>query len=115
MTLTQISLAAFLAVASGGLLLAGLIAARKKIPAILSTGHGLGGLAALVLLFAAALQGEDATPALTWWALAVLLSGFTGGMLLFRVIFRHRATLPLVVLHGTLGAVGIYLLYRVAV
>ncbi len=115
MTLTQISLLAFLGVASGGLLLVSLIALRRRIPAFLSAGHGLGGLAALALLFAAALQGEAQTPALTWWALGVLLSAFTGGMLLFRVIFRHRATLPLAALHGSLAALGIYLLYRAAV
>ncbi|AXQ31089.1 hypothetical protein D0B54_21470 [Solimonas sp. K1W22B-7] len=115
MTLTQISLAAFVAVASGGLLLASLIALKKRIPAFLATAHGLGGLAALALLFTAALRGQEATPALTWWALVVLLSGFVGGMLLFRVVFRHRATLPLAALHGGIGAVGIYLLYRVAI
>ncbi|HSW12615.1 MAG TPA: hypothetical protein VLI06_07215 [Solimonas sp.] len=115
MTLTQMALVAFIAVASGGVLMALLIALKQRIPRALGTMHGLAGLAALALLFVATLRGGDATPSQAWWALVVLLSGFVGGMLLFRVVFRERATLPLVALHGGLGSIGIYLLYLAAV
>ncbi|GAC1623417.1 MAG: hypothetical protein NVS9B10_08390 [Nevskia sp.] len=114
MTLHQWALVAFAGVASGGLLMAALIAARKRIPGLIPTAHGLGGLAALALLFAANLRRGDALPAVAWWSLGVLASGFVGGLLLFRVIFKDRATLPLVAVHASVAAAGIFLLYRAA-
>lgn len=102
----------FAAVAAGGLLITALIALRIRFPSLLGMAHGLGGLLALGVLLAVNLRGEQATPTLAWWALAVLLSGFIGGLLLFRVIFRNRATLPLAAIHGSVGATGLYLLYR---
>ncbi len=110
----QWSLALFVAVAAGGLLMAILIAAKARIPALLSNGHGLAGLAALIALFSVNLLGRDATPAAAWWALGVFLGGFVGGLLLFRVVFKGRATLPLVAMHASLGAAGLYLLFRAA-
>lgn len=104
----------FAAVAAGGLLMAGLLAAKRPIPNLISTGHGLAGLVAVALLFVVNLKGREQTPDLSWWALGVLASGMVGGLLLFRVIFKNRATLPLAAMHGSLGLVGIYLLYRVA-
>lgn len=114
MTPTQWALLLFAAVAAGGLLMAGLIAAKGRIPALLSNGHGLAGLAALIFLFSVNLHGRDSTTAASWWALGVFLSGFVGGLLLFRVIFKGRATLPLVAMHASLGVAGLYLLYRAA-
>lgn len=111
MTLTQIAFYAFAAIAAGGILMAGLIAVKAKIPGILPLGHGLGGLAALGLLFAANLRGEAATPDRAWWALVVFASGFVGGVIFFRILFKDRATLPLALLHGSLGGLGLWLLY----
>ena len=114
MTLSQWSLVPFVAVAGGGLLMAALIAAKARIPRLLSDGHGLAGLAALGFLFAVNLHGRESTPATAWWSLGVFLGGFVGGLLLFRVIFRNRASLPLVGLHASVGVAGLYLLYRAA-
>jgi hypothetical protein len=114
MTALQWCLLAFALVASGGLLMVLLLALGRGIPRLLGTAHGLAGLGALVLLFAVNLRGGAATPPLAWWALAVFLGGFVGGLLLFRVIFRDRATLPLAALHGSAGALGLFLLYRAA-
>ena len=113
MTLTQLAFVAFAAVASGGLLMCGLIAAKRGIPAFLSAGHGLAGLACLGLLLAANLQGGDATPALAWWALAVFTGGMIGGLVLFRVLFKHKAPLWLAAVHGSVGALGLWLLFPV--
>lgn len=112
MTLTQTSFAAFAAVAAGGILMTFMIGLHARIPRVFSDGHGLAGLFALSLLFAANLRGGESTTTTAWWALGILLAGFTGGMLLFRVVFRHRATLPLVAMHGSLAAAGLYLLYQ---
>lgn len=101
------------AVASGGLLLTGLIAARQPIPGWLGSAHGLAALAGLCLLFATNLTQAE-TPPLAWVALGVFLAGLVGGLLLFRVLFRQRATLWLAMMHGSLGGVGLYLLYLVA-
>ena len=114
MNLVQITFTVFLAVAAGGLLLAILVARNARIPAVLSTGHGLAGLLAICGLFAVNLHMGDVTTSRSWWALGVLLSGFIGGLLFFRVIFKDRATLPLVFAHGGVAAIGLYLLFSVA-
>lgn len=110
MTLPKVAFCLFAAVAAGGILMTALIIARVRIPAFLGPAHGLGGLAALLFLFGTNLHGGDATPALAWWALGVFFAGFVGGLLLFRVLFKDRAPLPLAALHGSIGAVGLYLL-----
>lgn len=114
MTLTQIAFAVFAAIASGGLGLAAMVATKVRFPGFMGVAHGLGGLAALAVLFAVNLRGGDATPDLAWWALAAFLGGLVGGLLFFRVIFPSRAPLGLVAMHGSLGALGLYLLYRAA-
>ncbi len=114
MTLMQIAFWALAAIAAGGLLMTGLIAAKVRFPSFLGLGHGLGAIAATGLLFVANLRGEDTTPELAWWALGVFTAGIVGGLVLFRVLFRDNATLPLALMHGSLGAVGLYLLYQAA-
>ena len=114
MTLTQIAFLLFAAIAAGGLTLTAIIAAGKRVPGFMAAGHGLGGLAALGTLFAANLLGGDATPERAWWALVVFLGGLVGGLLLFRVLFRNKTPLALVAVHGSVGALGLYLLYGVA-
>lgn len=110
LNLTQIAFILFAAIAAGGLTMAGMIVAKMSIPSFMGAGHGLGGLAALGVLFAANLKGGDATPALAWWALVVFLGGLIGGLLFFRVLFKN-APLGLVAAHGSVGAVGLFLLY----
>jgi hypothetical protein len=113
MTLHQIAFIAFAAIAAGGLTMAAMIAAKIRIPSFMGPGHGLGGLAAIAILFAANLLGGAATPAAAWWALVVFVGGLIGGLLLFRVLFKNKAPLALVAVHGSIGAVGLYLLYGV--
>lgn len=114
MNLTQIAFVLFALIALGGLTMTAMIAGRIRIPAFMGVGHGLGALAALAVLFAANLLGEDATPSAAWWALVVFLAGFTGGMLLFRVLFREKAPLALALVHGSIAVLGLYLLYGAA-
>lgn len=114
LNLTQIAFLLFAAIAAGGLLMTFMIAAKLRIPSFIGVAHGLGALAALGLLFAANLRGGDSTAPMAWWALIVFLAGFTGGMLLFRVLFKDKAPLPLALMHGSIGAVGLYLLYGAA-
>lgn len=114
MNLFQLSFVLFALVASGGVLLTGLVASGVRFPSFIGTAHGVFALVSLCVLFAADLRGEQSTPVLAWWALVVFVSGFVGGMVLFRIIFRNRATLPLALMHGSLGAVGLFLLYRAA-
>lgn len=114
MSLIQISFLFFAAIAAGGLLMAGLILAKVKVPALLPPAHGLGGLAAVALLFYANLQLGDAAPDRAWWALAVFAAGLVGGLLFFRVLFKQSAPLFLIAGHGSVAALGLFLLYGVA-
>lgn len=113
MSLIQIAFLFFCAIAAGGLLMAGMILGKMKIPAFLGPAHGLGGLAAVAVLFTANLQGV-ATPDRAWWALAVFTAGLVGGLLFFRVLFKNAAPILLVAGHGSLAVLGLWLLYPVA-
>ncbi|TAM09356.1 MAG: hypothetical protein EPN72_00645 [Nevskiaceae bacterium] len=104
----------FLLAACGGVLMLLLIAAGKNYPQWLGTGHGVFALVCLCALFVVNLLGETATPAAAWWALGVFVAGFIGGMLLFRYLYKGRATVPLVLLHGGLNTLGLVLLYNAA-
>ena len=88
-----------------------IISAGKSPPAFMGVGHGIGGLVACAELFVANLQGGDATPDAAWWALVVFTSGLAGGLLLFRVLFKGATPLFLVAGHGSVAALGLYLLY----
>ncbi len=111
MSFTQIAFLLFAAIAAGGLTMAAIIAFGKSPPSFMGPGHGIGGLAACGLLFYANLQGGDATPEAAWWALIVFVSGLAGGLLLFRVLFKGATPLILIAGHGSVAALGLYLLY----
>lgn len=113
MNLIQISFLFFGAIAAGGILMTVMILGKVKIPSFLGPAHGLGGLAAIALLFYVNLQG-DATPDRAWWALGVFTAGFVGGVLFFRVLFKNAAPLFLVLGHGSVAVLGLWLLYPVA-
>ena len=114
MSLPQWAAVPFLAVAGVGLTMAMLLVLRHRLPSWLGSAHGLAGLAALCLLFGLNLYGGAATTASAWWALGILLGALFGGLLLFRIVFKNRAPLPLVALHGALAIAGILLLLRSA-
>jgi hypothetical protein len=114
MNLMQSALLLFAAGACGGILMALLVALRVRFPRWFGSAHGLLGLAALAVLFAANLRGGSATPAAAWWALGVLTTALAGGLIFFRTLFPTRAPLMPVALHGVLALTGIYLLYRAA-
>lgn len=114
MSLLQIAFLFFAAIAAGGLLMAAMIVFKARIPSYFGPAHGIGGLAALALLFFANLQLGDATPPNAWWALGVFAAGLIGGLLFFRVLFKQTAPLWLVAGHGSVAALGLYLLYGVA-
>lgn len=104
----------FLAVAAGGSLMALMIATGRAIPRTISMGHGLFALTAVGALFAVNLWGEAQTPDLAWWAFAAFATGLTGGLLFFRVLFKEKAPLWLALGHGSVGVVGLVLLYNAA-
>lgn len=113
MSLMQIAFLFFAAIAAGGLLMVGMIFAKIQIPSFLGPVHGLGGLAAVAFLLYACLQG-DATPERAWWALGVFTAGLMGGLLFFRVLFPKSAPLLLIGGHGSVAALGLFLLFPVA-
>ncbi|MGQ0502325.1 MAG: hypothetical protein ACT4P0_06920 [Panacagrimonas sp.] len=113
MSMIQIAFLVLAAIASGGLLMTGLIAANKPIPGFLGPAHGLGALVGIGLLLAANLQ-DAMTPERAWWAFAVFSAGAAGGLIFFQLIFKNRAPLWAALAHGSVGAVGLYLLYGVA-
>lgn len=114
MGLTQIAFLLFCAIAAGGLLMAGMIAARKSPPSLLGPVHGLGAAAALAVLLAANLQGGETTPDRAWWAFGVFVAGLLGGLMFFRILFRNNAPLVLIGGHASLALIGLWLLYPVA-
>lgn len=113
MSLTQIAFVLFAAAAAGGLLMVGMIIAKIQIPSFLGPVHGLTALGALATLLVANLQGE-ATLERAWWALGVFAAGLIGGVLFFRVLFPRSAPLFLIAGHGSLAALGLFLLFPVA-
>lgn len=111
MSLTQVAFLLFAAIAAGGLTMAAIIAFGKSPPSFMGPGHGIGGLVACATLFVANLRGGAVTPEAAWWALIVFTSGLAGGLLLFRVLFKGATPLILVAGHGSVAALGLYLLY----
>lgn len=114
MSLLQIAFLFLAAIAAGGVLMTLMIVFKAKVPSFFPPAHGIGALAALALLFFANLQLGEATPANAWWALGVFTAGLIGGLLFFRVLFKQSAPLWLIGGHGSVAAVGLYLLYGVA-
>ena len=94
-------------VAAGGLLMLIILLSRNKIPKILGIVHGLGGVAGVTLLWAALGAKDGLLPG------AVLTAAMFGGILFFKGIFRVSRPLILVIGHGGLAGVGLYLLYQV--
>jgi hypothetical protein len=113
MSLLQLSFACFAAIALGGLLMAGLIAAKVPVPRFIPPLHGLGGLAGVGLLLAANLRAA-AVPERAWLALGVFAAGLAGGVLFFMILFPKRTPPLLIAGHGGLALLGLYLLYGVA-
>lgn len=114
MSLLQIAFLFFAAIAAGGVLMAAMILFKAKIPSFFPTAHGIGGLAALALLFFANLRLGDETPDTAWWALGAFTAGLIGGLLFFRVLFKQSAPVWLIAGHGSVAGVGLYLLYGAA-
>src|SRR5271156_1195587 len=103
MNLLQVAFVFFGVVASGGVAMAGMIVAKRKIPAFMGPGHGLGGLGALAVLLFAILRNPAPQ---AWLAFGVFAAGLLGGVVLFAILFRKRAPLPLVIGHGSLAVIG---------
>ncbi len=101
----------FSALAAGGLTLAGVRSLGVSLPSWVGAAHGLGGLLGVGGLFIANLLHADSIEMRMWWALVVVLAGLLGGLLLFRVLFPRAAPLWLMLGHGSVAAVGLYLLY----
>lgn len=112
MNLTQIAFVALAAIAAGGLLLLTTAVAGLRMPRFVGAAHGLGGLGALLVLAFANLN--TAAPGRAWWALAVFVLGFLGGVMLFRSSFGKALPVRLAAVHGAMAAIGLYLLYGAA-
>jgi hypothetical protein len=109
----QFSFLLFALVAFGGFLMTGCIAAKKRIPTLVHLGHGFLAMSGLGVLLMTNLC-QPHTPPQAWWALGVFGFGFVCGITFFQVLFVGRPTVLLALMHGSLGAVGLYLLYSVA-
>ncbi|QHS11257.1 hypothetical protein [Sinimarinibacterium sp. NLF-5-8] len=104
----------FAAVAVGGVTLASASTLGLKLPKALGMVHGMAALASVALLLIVNFLGGQDTPETAWWALAVFTVGLIGGLLFFRVLFPQRTPTLLIVGHGGLGVLGLYLLYCAA-
>ncbi|MBE0595708.1 MAG: hypothetical protein IH614_00400 [Desulfuromonadales bacterium] len=99
----------FLIVAAGGLTMAGMKFSGKTIPAPLALGHGLLALVAVIFLFFSVFTNGVGTTLVT--AKVFLLITALVGLVLFS--FRAGKRSPpfrLILVHGTLAAIGITLL-----
>jgi hypothetical protein len=115
MSLIQIAFVMLAAGACGGLLFVVLLARGVRYPAWFGAGHGLLGLAAVGLLGFALNQASNGMPTpQAWWALGVLAAALLGGVSLFRLLFPARRPIALVLMHGGLALLGLFLLYPVA-
>lgn len=114
MTLLQIACLMFAAGAAGGVLFTLLTALKLRYPRWFGAGHGLLGLAAVLVLAYAVYAGDQPVPQLATWALAVLAAALLGGVTLFRVMAPRRGRVLLALGHGGLALAGLYLLYRAA-
>lgn len=101
--------------AIGGLSLALLGAGGLRLPAFMGMVHGLSGLAGIALLFVLNLRGEEATPAAAWQALILLVLAMLGGLVVLRTLYHGRPPLVLALSHGAIAALGLWLLWPVAV
>jgi hypothetical protein len=100
----------FIAVGSGGVLLALRKVIGFNLPGWLRIVHGLAGLAGLVALFEV---NHHATPTsiLAWLAWGLLTGGLIGGFVLFGIVFRGKAPTWAILAHGGAGVAGMALLY----
>lgn len=114
MSALQLLFWVFAAIAAGGLGIATLSLAGMQLPAVVRSGHGMAALFTVAALFVVNLLGEAATPVNAWWALGVLLAGLIGGLLFFKVLVRGKPPAWLMFGHGSVGALGVYLLYTAA-
>lgn len=114
MTLPQIAFVLFCAIALGGLLIAILHLCRIPVPAVLPPLHGLGGLTAAGLLLYANLAAPAPLPPEAWWAFGVLAASLLGGGLFFGLMYRRARPFLLIAGHGSLGVIGLVLLYLAA-
>lgn len=103
----------FFAIAMGGTVMTGLLLTERRIPPILGSLHGLGGVLGLGTLLLANLHGT-AAPERGWVALAIFATGFVGGAVFLRVLYRDRAPAALVAGHASLALAGLATLYPVA-
>ncbi len=114
MSLAPLAFYIFMTIALGGIVMTGFILAEKKIPAFLGPLHGLGGLVGLGTLLLANLRGPSEAPERAWWALAIFATGFIGGVVFFRVLYRESAPVVLVAGHAMLALIGLATLYPFA-
>lgn len=115
MSLFQIAFLMLAAGACGGVLFAVLQGLRIAYPRWFGAGHGLLGLAGVGTLAWAVVHLPGATlasPAV--WALGAFAAALLGGVTLFRWLSPQRRPLVLVLMHGGLALLGLYLLYPVA-
>lgn len=106
----------FSSVASAGLGLGCMRAAKLRLPSWLGTVHGLAGLLGVGGFFVINLLQSDAGSFdnRAWWALVAFSTGLFGGLIFFRVLFRQQFSSLAVAAHGAMAALGLYLLYPVS-
>jgi hypothetical protein len=104
------ALTLFIIAALGGVTMAIIHFRGTNPPTIFALAHGALAATALLLLLIAVLGGE--APGLATWALIVFLVAALGGAFLF--VFQHlrqtRLSSPVVLIHGSIAALGAVLL-----
>ncbi|QQD19138.1 hypothetical protein I6N98_04595 [Spongiibacter nanhainus] len=104
----------FASLAAGGLLIGLCYTTRVSLPSWLGAAHGMAGLFAVGAFFIVNLLHAPQAGVLAWWSLGAFAAGVVGGLLLFRVLFPGKAPIWSMMMHGSVAAVGLYLLYAVA-
>ncbi len=120
MGLLHLAFYIFASVASAGVVLAGIVATGRRVPAVLGSAHGLAALIGLGALLIADLHGipavlsREPTPPGGWIALVIFGVNFLGGVLFFRVFYHGAAPAVVIAGHLSLALIGLAVLYPVA-
>ncbi len=106
----SLALLIFVAVAVAGDVMAALTLTKRPIPTYATQGHMVTAAVGLVVLALALFTGGGSH--LAWISLAIFAAGFAGGYFMFAVLFAgKRAPIWAIVAHGSLGWIGIVVLY----
>ncbi len=103
----QLVFGLFALVTLGGLTMLGIVLSGRTIPRAIGIGHGLAAILAVILLWIV-----FAIDHVGMWPAIVFTFAALGGLFFFQVLSREKRPVALVLMHGALALIGLYLLYR---